>query len=160
MIKNPMIRNPMTRNTKKKTMQRWIVVPRIRMARHAARDRESANVKEAKVWRKLVRIDQKIVQKTAQRTVQRMKIPRILEIIVKIGIRRRIGKEIETTKDVINMNAKNANEVAPPNVVANDRQNQNVMTSIARAKNEKYQVNGAKAKVSLNNDLCVLMPEE
>lgn len=149
-----MIRNPMIRNTKRKTRQKWIVAPKIKMALHA--DREIANVKEAKVWKRGVRIDQKIVQRTRSgpRTILRTIIRRILGTIVKIGIR--IGKEIGIMKDVINMNAKNANVAAPQSVVTRDRQNQNVMTTIIRARNEKYQVNEAKA----NNDLCVRMPEK
>lgn len=124
-------------------MQKWIVRPKRKMARYA--DRESANAKEAEVWKKDVRIDQKIVQRTAQR----MKKQRILETIVKIGIRIKIkiGTRIEM-RDVINMTAKNANAAAAAarSAVAKDRQNRIVMTTIVRAKNEKCQVNVARAQ--------------
>lgn len=139
----------MIRNTREETMQKWIVVLKIKMARHAVQDRESANAREVKVWKKHARIDQEIVQRNARRAVQRMIIRRIQGITDKFGIK--IGIEIGTMKVVINMNAKNVNEAAPQSVVAKDRQNRNVMTTIARAKNEKYQVNGAKANVPLNN---------
>lgn len=95
------------------------------MARHA--DRESVNVKEAKVWK---RGAQRIILKTILRTV--------LRSIVKI--------EIGTSMDATNMNAHqnvSAVVIVLQNAIVNDRHKQSMM-AIARVKNEKYPVNEAK----------------
>lgn len=127
----------MIRNIKTETMRTKIVVPRIRMARHA--DRESVNVKEAKVWK---RGAQRIILKTILRTILRT----VLKTILRTILRSIVKIEIGTSMDATNMNAHqnvNAVVIVLQNAIVNDRHKQSMM-AIARVKNEKYPVNEAK----------------
>lgn len=117
---------PTIKNTKNQTTQK----PTKTMMWYAGR--ESVNVKEVKVWKRVALI---IVQKTIQKIVQKNR-KNIVEIVLVLSIEKMV---------VINENVKEA-DIVRLNTTAKDRHKENA-TNIALVKNAKYQANEARTRI-------------